>query len=325
MKILVTGGSGFIGTNLVHLLLTEQYDVVNLDKKAPLNSDHRHLWVQSDIQDFKQIARVFSEFRPQWVIHLAARTDVDENTTVEEGYAENTTGVKNILRLVKQNKTVTDLIVISTQYVCKPGHIPRHDEDYSPWTVYGRSKVETERLTRRANLNCRWTIIRPTNIWGPWHVRYGKELLYSIKKGYYLHPGKTPCMKSYGYVENVTFQILCLLKNGDSSTCGKTLYAGDEPINLLEWVNELSLALTGRNVRIAPLLIVRLFAFCGDIITKLTGHPFLLTTSRYNSMIQDYVVPMKKMLDLVGPSPIIMKEGVRRTVNWYEKTGLFTN
>ena len=63
-------------------------------------------------------------------------------------------------------------IIASTQYVAGPSRLPKDDEDYFPHTVYGQSKVVTEQLTRAANLACAWTLVRPTNIWGPWHMRY---------------------------------------------------------------------------------------------------------------------------------------------------------
>ena len=48
--------------------------------------------------------------------------------------------------------------------VCKAGHIPKSDTDYSPNTLYGESKMKGEMLVRSSNLKCDWAIIRPTSM-----------------------------------------------------------------------------------------------------------------------------------------------------------------
>lgn len=70
------------------------------------------------------------------------------------------------LDVIKATPSVERVIITSSQFVCGPGYIPKHDEDFAPVTVYGQSKVLTEQLTRQAGLRCVWTIVRPTNIWG---------------------------------------------------------------------------------------------------------------------------------------------------------------
>ena len=171
MKLLITGASGFIGTNLVTSLIEAGYEICNVDSRPPLNSSHTDFWREGSIMSTEEMTVIMNEYRPDMVIHLAARTDCDENTTVENDYQLNVQGTKNVLDAVKGCSSVTRLIMTSTQYVCGPGRLPDNDEDFYPHTVYGQSKVETEKLTREANLNCEWVIIRPVNIWGPYHER----------------------------------------------------------------------------------------------------------------------------------------------------------
>jgi dTDP-glucose 4,6-dehydratase len=89
MRILVTGGAGFIGSALVRLLVREQgHEVVTLDKLtyaghraslAALDGHPRHAFVQADIADADAVARVFQEHRPDAVMHLAAESHVDRS------------------------------------------------------------------------------------------------------------------------------------------------------------------------------------------------------------------------------------------------------
>ena len=108
--------------------------------------------------------------------------------------------------------SVERVIITSSQFVCAPGRLPENDTDYFPETVYGQSKVVTEKLTREANLPCCWTIIRPTNIWGPWHMRYRREFWRVVERGLYVHPGREPVIRCYGYVKNVAHQIRKIFK-----------------------------------------------------------------------------------------------------------------
>src|SRR6266576_2667059 len=172
MKVLVTGGSGFIGTNVVEALSRKGNTILNYSLHAPLNSEQIQYWRAGDILDQVATTTAFQEFQPERVLHLAARAECDENTTVESGYRVNTDGTRNVLDAIRATASVERTIVTSTQFVCAPGRLPKNDTDYFPETVYGQSKVITEQLTRAANLPTCWTIVRPTNIWGPWHMRY---------------------------------------------------------------------------------------------------------------------------------------------------------
>ncbi|HYR58884.1 MAG TPA: NAD-dependent epimerase/dehydratase family protein, partial [Chthoniobacteraceae bacterium] len=238
------------------------------------------------------------------------------NTTVEQGYRVNTDGTRNVLAAIKATPSIRRAIITSSQFVCGPGYAPKHDEDFHPVTVYGQSKVIAEQLTRAAALPCAWTIVRPTNIWGPWHERYRREFWRVVAKGWYVHPGGAPVVRCYGYAGNVVRQMRQLLDQPAEFVNEQVFYLGDPPGDIARWANAFSLALRGRRVRKVPRPILAAAGLIGDAIARVTGKPFYITTSRYRSMTSDYVVNMDKTFLLLGPPPISLDEGVAQTVEW---------
>ncbi len=320
MKVLVTGASGFIGTNFIEYFSKLDCKLLNVDVNPPLNSEHERFWKKTDIMNSAELKAIFAEFQPTHVVHMAARAECDENTTVEEGYAVNTTGTENVLDAIKHTPSIKRLIIVSTQYVCGPSRLPENDEDYFPHTVYGQSKVITEELTRKANLDCVWSFVRPTNIWGPWHFRYRQEAWRVIKNGMYLHPGGKPVVRSYGYVGNIIWQMEQIFNAPKEIVDKQVFYVGDRPIDIYKWVNSFSLALRGKKALKAPRFLLHGIGLVGDLLAKL-GKSFPLTVSRYKNMTSDYLTPMDKTFETFGEPPFSLTQGVDQTTQWLEQVG----
>ena len=208
------------------------------------------------------------------------------------------------------------MLMCSSQFVCGPGRLPVHDEDYFPATVYGQSKVITEQETRRAELNCEWVMVRPTNIWGPWHPRYPQEFWRIARKGLYVHPGGKPVVRCYGYVGNVADQMVALLEQPADKIDRQTFYVGDPADDIYHWADAFCRALHGHSARKVPRPILRAAGLGGDIISTLTGKPFYITSSRYRSMVTDYVTPMEKTYALLGQPKTLLEQGVDETAVW---------
>lgn len=316
MKTLITGGSGFIGTNVVDFLMKNHNNILNIDIKSPSDKYHNKYWVECDILNIEKLQNIFHNYMPDYVIHFAARADVEGKTL--DDYKVNIKGTKNVLDCITKTKSIKRVIITSTQFVNQYKGTPKDDEDFAPHTVYGESKVITEQLTRDAKLECIWTIIRPTNIWGPWHWRYPKEFWKVIADEKYFHPKGKKVTRSYGYVGNVAWQIKKILEISEEKIDKQVLYVGDRPIDILEWVNGFSRLQVGKDVRLVPSFFVKSVAMLGDVL-KIIGISFPITSSRYKSMTTSNDAPMTKTFKVLGEPPYTFEESIKTTVYWLKE------
>jgi nucleoside-diphosphate-sugar epimerase len=316
MRLLVTGGSGFIGTNLVQSALDKGVEVLNLDWNPPLKAAHGPNWKEWNIMDRQATDRFLAEFKPTHVVHLAARTDTDVQDDIN-AYRQNHEGTSILLEALKSAPSVQRLIITSTQFVCEAGYQPKNDQDFKPFTLYGETKRLCEMATRNAGLACVWSIIRPTTIWGPWSLRYRDVMFKVMRKGLYFHPGKGKVVRSYGYVGNVVWQIERILAAESGVVNGKVFYVGDDPMDLRLWVEAVSHELVHKPVRYIPTWMVKGLALGGDVL-KAVGIPFPITSGRFRSMTSDYITPMDRTVAALGQAPYNLEDGVKVTVKWYD-------
>ena len=321
MRVLITGGSGFIGTRIVEDMLSASsgVDILNIDHEKPKLVSHLKCWHKGDLLDKATFMATVREFRPTYVIHMAARTDSDGRTL--DDYRINIEGGANLIEAIKAARSVERTIYYSTQYVVRAGPLPANDREYRPVNLYGESKSRMEEMIRQdANLPGIWTIVRPTNVWGPWHPRYPQEFWREVKKGQYFHPGGAAVVRAYGYVGNVAEYTLKILAAPVHVVSGKTFYLGDPPADIKLWTSAFTRALTGRQLRVVPRPILRGIALIGDGV-KCTGKKFPLFTSRYRSMTQNYLVDMAPTIAVLGSGKYSLEDGVRETVEWLKSLG----
>jgi len=312
MKILITGASGFIGTNILEYFLSNA-EVLNIDINEPRNKEHIKYWKKIDIKDFKNFEITVKEFNPEYIVHLAARTDLDGSDLND--YSSNTDGVKNLMEIVKELPNLKKIIITSSMLVCHGGYYPKDQFDYAPTTMYGESKVETEKIVWANKPLCDWAILRPTSIWGPWFDVPYKNFFDLIMSKKYFHIGNKGCTKTYGYVGNAVYQIEKILFSETKDEKNKVFFIGDNPAtNIEEWGNEIANELGFKIIKM-PYFLIKLAALFGDFL-KLIGIHFPMTSFRLHNMTTDNVIDLTNTNRVAPNPPFTRVEGVKETLKW---------
>lgn len=317
MRIFVTGGSGFIGTIYVDYALQNGCDVLNIDIKAPFKKEHFRYWQECDIMNYEKLEKIIFDFKPDYVVHLAAKTGAHSITDLNE-FAPNMEGVKNLINAMLKVDTIKRVIFTSTLLVCKMGYIPKKDTDYMPTTAYGMSKVEGEKIVRNwQNLPFEWTIIRPISVWGPWMIEPYINFFKAISQGWYFHIGHGHYKRSMGYVENLVHEIHCILLSPSEKVHKKTFYLGDpEPTDLYEFAEKIREKMNAPKIKRMPMWIAKYFGKIGDFLKLLGWTNTPLTCFRLNNILTEYVFDLSPIMEIASPLPYSQEQGIERTIEW---------
>jgi nucleoside-diphosphate-sugar epimerase len=320
-RIIVTGGSGFVGTNLVQHFVDSGSEVLNVDIVPPRNPAHGEYWSKVDILDQDRLQKVFSEFLPDMVFHMAARTDL--NGRAIQDYRSNTDGVRNVIEAASGLPNLKRVIFASSMLVCRLGYRPTDDADYNPTTAYGLSKVEGERLVRTyANGRFSWAIVRPTSLWGPWFGVPYRNFFDAVRAGWYVHPKGVKVHRSYGFILNSIYQLNCLATADSDKVDGKTFYLADyDPIELMSWAEYIRREFNVSQIREVPMWLLEIAARMGDIL-KLAGMKTPpLTTFRLNNLVTEAIHNLEPLKQVCGPTPYGVEQGVKITIDWMQNRG----
>jgi len=160
-NIIVTGGLGFIGSNLIELLIKKNYSVINIDKVSyssnfynikEVKKNKKYKFIKCDLKNQKKIKKIFKTFKPIAIFNLAAETHVDRSIDSPRQFIDsNIIGVFNLLEAFKNyfkiNKK-TLLIHISTDEVYGDVLRGRSNENYpyKPSSPYAASKASSDHL-----------------------------------------------------------------------------------------------------------------------------------------------------------------------------------
>ena len=182
-KIIVTGGSGFIGSNLVNYLIKKKYYVVNIDKltyssnklDASRRNKNNYKLIKLDINN-KKLIKIIKKYKPHAIFNLAAETHVDRSIDEPKNFINtNINGTFNLLeslRFLNKRKISPKLIHISTDEVYGDIKIGRVNENfmYAPSSPYSATKASADHLiksyVRTYNLNA--IISHCCNNYGPY-------------------------------------------------------------------------------------------------------------------------------------------------------------
>jgi nucleoside-diphosphate-sugar epimerase len=315
-KIIITGASGFIGTNLLESLLQDPAnEIINIDIVEPRFTAHRKYWRDVDVRNLDQLSKLVTAFKPNYIFHLAARTDLNSNSI--EDYSSNTIGVENLVAVSLKLSDLRRVIFVSSLLVCRLGYQQSHELDFCPNTAYGESKVTGEMIVRSRALELPWVIVRPTSIWGPWFAEPYRDFFEAIEKGIYVHSSKSGTTRSYGFVLNTVYQLKSLCYSDAKVVVGKTFYLADyEALNLMHWATLIQKKLGAKPIKFMPLTILKAVALTGDGLNFIGISNFPLTSRRLNNLLTDAVYDVNRLKLISGDLPYSLNDGVEITLNW---------
>ena len=185
-KVIVTGGSGFIGSNLIQLLLKKKYFVINIDKFSysanPYNikdfkRNKNYILFKMDINKTERLLKILNKYKPEGIFNLAAETHVDRSIDKAHHFIKsNIVGVYSVLEAIrkfdKKNKKKIKLLQVSTDEVY--GDIPKNieadeDHNYNPSSPYSASKAGADQFIKSygRTYGIKIMIAHPCNNYGP--------------------------------------------------------------------------------------------------------------------------------------------------------------
>lgn len=312
-KILITGSSGFIGSNLLQFYVEKGHIVANIDKSKPRREEYTRNWMKINILDYDSFESEIFSFQPDIVIHLAARTDL--NGKKLDDYDSNTIGTQNLIKILNKAPSVKRVIFTSSMLVCKPGYVPKDKTDFAPSTAYGDSKVLMEKIIHESIHSYEWAIVRPTSIWGPWFGEPYRNFFEMIINKKYFHIGGKSCTKTYGYVENLIYQIDSILNAPVEQIQGNVFYLGDyKSTNIYHWANEIASEL-GITIKTIPYPFIKLAALGGDVL-KLLSINFPMTSFRLKNMTTNNIIDLTNTAEIAPNLPFSRMDGIKRTLSW---------
>ena len=159
-KVIVTGGAGFIGSNLVKYLLKKKYFVINIDKLSysanPYNlknlyKNKNYTFFKVDLNNKKKIVKILNKYKPEGIFNLAAETHVDRSIDKPKNFIfSNILGTYNLLEAILSYKKKIKLIHVSTDEVYGDLIKGRSDEKfpYNPSSPYSSSKASADHLIK---------------------------------------------------------------------------------------------------------------------------------------------------------------------------------
>lgn len=231
MKILVTGGAGFIGSHVVDALINKNHEVVVVDnlstgKKENVNSKSK--LIEEDITNFSAIENIFTKENPEIIYHLAAQIDVRKSVADPLSDAKtNILGGINLVKLAHEHQ-VKKFIFSSTGgaiYGDTDERPTPESHSESPLSPYGIAKLTIDKFLYYYHevFGLNYTSLRYGNIYGPRQNPHGEAGVVAIFLNKMLQ-GNQPVIngdglqsRDYAYVEDVARANLLALEHADKN------------------------------------------------------------------------------------------------------------
>ena len=323
-KIIVTGGSGFIGSNLIKFLLKKKYFVINIDKNKYSsgsyllkdNENKNYRFYKLDINS-KKILKIFGKYKPFAIFNLAAETHVDRSIETPKDFIHsNILGTFNILEQIrnykKKFKKNLRLVHISTDEVYGDLKKDRSNEfyQYRPSSPYSASKASADHLiksyVRTYKLDA--VISNCCNNFGPGQFpeKLIPTLIFNILNNRPLPIyGKGKNSREWIYVEDHCSGLLTICKKG---LTGESYNIGTNiNVNNLNLTKLLLKIIKNKKIKIGKKVKIK-------FVKDRPGHDFR------------YALDSKKIRKKLNWKPKKnFKTGLEETYNWYVKNYKFFN
>lgn len=322
MKILVTGGTGFLGSHVVEQLSNEGHDIVALARKSSntrfLQSLKNVVLAYGAVEDRDAVREAMSGVDA--VIHSAGLVKARDE---DEFLRTNAGGTENLLDAAREiAPTLKRFVLVSSLAAIGPsedGHPIAPDRAPAPVTRYGRSKLEAERraLARKDELPL--TILRPPMIYGPRDVETF-AFFQSVSRRFLPYIGTGQNTLSVVYASDAA--SACVRAVHADVPSGSAYFLDDGSTYVwLDMLHEIERALGAEALlRISvPFPVFRAAAFASETLGKLRGKAVMLTRDKANELAQPHWVcdASATRRDLGWEPQVQWSEGARRAVEWY--------
>ena len=244
MRVLVTGGGGFLGKAIVHLLLEKGYEICSFSRNA--YPQLKQLGVEQFVGDLNDLPAVIKAAGGcDMVYHVAAKAGVWGR--YDEFYQPNVVGTKNII-LACRRCNISRLVYTSSPSVVFDGSDMEGIDESVPYpdhflAHYPRTKAEAERLVQAANDETLATVaLRPHLIWGPEDNHLVPRIVERGRAGALRRIGEHPCLVDTVYIDNAAqAHVLAGEKLTFGATVAGKVYfiSNDEPLPLWDVVNRI--------------------------------------------------------------------------------------
>ncbi|MAF98327.1 MAG: UDP-N-acetylglucosamine 4-epimerase [Micavibrio sp.] len=310
MKIAITGGSGFIGTQLCTLLKAQGHEIVIIDIAPSKAFPNERLDV--DVTDLPALENALQGCEA--IYHLAAEHR-DDVQPIEKYYDVNVEGGKNVANAAEK-LGINKIIFTSTVavYGLDKGASTEQDTP-DPFNDYGHSKWQSEQAFNewvQADPKRTLTTLRLVATFGVGNRGNIYNLLNTIASGKFIMIGNGNNHKSIAYVGNVA----AFLNNVLHLNAGKHLYNyADKPdLNMLDMVEQVYKTLERKFPPKAPYIVGLLGGYVFDILAKMTGRTFPISSIRVKKFCADTVVDASKLKETGFIPPFSLKEGLKEMI-----------
>lgn len=317
-KVILTGASGFVGSNLRDALLADGADVISL-VRADSPPSKRGRSAPVDYADEATLRAVFEREQPDYVFHVAGATKGVTYEDFERGNVLPTRSLLNALRdawpALKRFLMVSSLTAYGPS---NDGPPLRESDAPRPVEHYGRSKLAAERVVEQSELP--WTIVRPSGVYGPADVDT-LVLFRAAKMGVNLFYGNQQKRAAMVYVDDLVDAMIGAAQS--PATLHKGYFISDgRTYTWHEIQRHIGAAVAKRafNVNL-PSFLVPLAGSAGELMTAFDKKPRLL--NRQKALMdaqQAWLCSIDAARADFGFQPRIeMAEGTRRAFAWYKQ------